>query len=303
MSGVSDVVRGPGSAESLVRRTGVRGFPGLGRHDPTIDSAWSPEPGPLALAVVILLLYTQAFARLRRRTGGAHATAGRAALFGVGLGVSVLALVSPIDAIGEEQLLAAHMLQHLLLGDVGPLLMVLGVRGPLAIFLVPTPALRVLARGPLRRVVSLLLRPRVSLALWLAALAGWHVPRAYDAAVAHPALHAAEHACFALGGLLAWTQILDPSRRARLSAGGRAAFAFAMLVASGILSEVLVATHPLYAHYVAVQDRPFGWSAGQDQSRAALLMMAEQIATLATAMTFLVRAHVERVAKELPGAG
>jgi hypothetical protein len=28
-------------------------------------------------------------------------------------------------------------------------------------------------------------------------------------------------------------------------------------------------------------------------------MMAEQIATLATAMTFLVRAHVERVAVEL----
>jgi hypothetical protein len=76
-----------------------------------------------------------------------------------------------------------------------------------------------------------------------------------------------------------------------------------MLAASGILSEVLVATHPLYPHYVDVADRPFGWTAGQDQSRAGLLMMAEQIATLGTALIFLVRAHVERVARELPRPG
>jgi len=78
-------------------------------------------------------------------------------------------------------------------------------------------------------------------------------------------------------------------------------FAFTMLVASGLLAEVLIATPPLYPYYVHVLNRPFGWSAGQDQSKAALAMMAEQIAMLATAMTFLVRAHVERVAPELPG--
>jgi hypothetical protein len=78
-------------------------------------------------------------------------------------------------------------------------------------------------------------------------------------------------------------------------------FAFTMLVASGLLAEALVALHPLYPHYIAITGRPFGWSAGEDQSRAALLMMGEQIATLATAMTFLVRAHVERVQPELPG--
>src|SRR5581483_8642031 len=138
---------------------------------------------------------------------------------------------------------------------------------------------------------SFLVRPRVALALWLASLAAWHVPAAYDAAVAHPALHAFEHACFAIAGVLAWTQILDPTRRARLSVGQRAVFAFVMLVASGLLAEVLVAMHR----------RPFGWTAAQDQSKAAVLMMAEQIATLATTMTFLVRAHIERVQPELPG--
>jgi cytochrome c oxidase assembly factor CtaG len=244
--------------------------------------------------VVALLLYAQAFLRLRRRAP-AHAPWWKAALYAGGVAISLLALVSPVDAIGEDQLLAAHMLQHLLLGDLGPLLIVLGTRGPLGVFVLPAPVLRVVARGPIRAVESFLLRPQVSLTAWLATIGAWHVPAAYDAAIAHPALHVTEHVCFAVAGLLAWTQIA----RGRLSPGQRAAFAFVLLAASGILAEVLVALHPLYPYYVGVRDRPFGWTAGQDQSRAALLMMAEQIATLGTAMTFLVRAHVDRVAAEL----
>jgi putative membrane protein len=265
-----------------------------------VETTWTVSAAPLVPTALALALYAQAFVRLRRRSGHAHATWPRAALFVAGVAVSTLALVSPVDAVGEDQLLAAHMLQHLLLGDVGPVLLVLGVRGPLSVFLLPAPLLRGIARTPLRAVGSFLLQPRVSLGLWLATIGAWHVPAAYDAAIAHPALHAFEHACFAAAGVLAWSQIVDPARRRRLSVGQRAVFAFVLLVASGVLAEVLVALHPLYPHYVAVHDRPFGWSAAQDQSRAALLMMGEQIATLATAMTFLVRAHVERVAPEVP---
>jgi cytochrome c oxidase assembly factor CtaG len=268
-----------------------------------VETTWTIDPLPLALAAVALGLYAQAFVRLRRRSGAEHATVPRALLFGAGVAVSLLALVSPVDAVGEDQLLAAHMLQHLLLGDLGPLLIVAGTRGPIGVFLLPPPLLRVVARGPVRSLVSMFLRPRVSFALWLAALGAWHVPAAYDAAVAHPVVHALEHACFAVAGILAWTQIIDPARRRRLTVGQRAAFAFGALAASGVLSEVFVATHPLYPHYARVEDRPFDWSAGQDQSRAGLLMMAEQIATFGTAIIFLVRAHVERVAGELPGAG
>jgi putative membrane protein len=275
------------------------GFVPVLAHAIALDSAWSPDAAPLALAGIAAALYARAFVRLRRRAGSTHADWTRAVLFTAGVAVSTLAVVSPLDGIGEDQLLSAHMLQHLALGDLGPLLLVLGVRGPLGVFLLPAPVLRVVARSPLRTLVSLLLRPRVSLALWLGSLGGWHVPAAYDAAIAHPAVHAVEHLSFALAGTLAWLQIVDPARRARLSVGQRAIFAFALLVASSVLAEALVALHPIYPHYAAIADRPFGWSAGQDQSRAALLMMAEQIATLGTAMTFLVRAHVDRVSVEL----
>jgi putative membrane protein len=265
-----------------------------------VENVWTFDPLPIALAGLALLLYANACVRLAGR--GRAVPPVQAALFVGGVAVSLLALVSPVDAIGEDQLLTFHMTQHLLLGDVGPLLIVLGVRGPTGVFMLPAPVLRAVARRPVRRLVTTLLRPSLSFGIWLAALAGWHVPAAYDAAIAHPALHVTEHACFTLAGVLAWTQIVDPARRRRLSVGQRAMFAFAMLVASGLLAEVLVALHPLYPYYVAVRDRPFGWTAAQDQSHAALVMMAEQIATLGTAMTFLVRAHVERVAPEVPPA-
>src|SRR5205823_8145110 len=163
-------------------------------------------------------------------------------------------------------------------------------------FLLPPQALRLTMRSSvLRRIGAALLRPEVSFTVWAGSLAAWHVPQAYDAALAHPALHALEHATLFLGGLLLWTQIVDPARRARLSAGRRAALAALALVAGAGLSETLIAAGPLYDHYAHVADRPFGLTQATDQSRAALLMMAEQVATLGVATALLLRRHVEQL--------
>jgi cytochrome c oxidase assembly factor CtaG len=248
-----------------------------------LAAAWNPAPLPLAAGAVALALYAQGFARLRRRRRE-HATLGNAALYATGVVVSVLAVVSPLDQVADERLLSMHMLQHLLLGDVGPLLIVLGLRGPLLFFLLPAAVLSALARiEPLRRLGSSLLRPHVAAAMWLLAVAGWHIPVAYDAAAAHPALHSVEHASFALAGLLVWIQIVDPSRSRRLTPGRRAAFAAALLAAGTVLAEVLLVAAPLYPRYP---------SAG-DERRAALLMMAEQMATLGTAAAYLLWKHAE----------
>jgi putative membrane protein len=248
----------------------------------------SLDPVVLAGAGVAVALYAQAWLRLRRRHRRAHPL-----LFAAGVVVAVLAVVSPLDAVAEDQLLSAHMAQHLLLGDVAPLLLVLGLRGPVALFLLPRLALRPLARAvPARRLAAALLRPEVAFAVWAGGLAAWHVPEAYDAALAHPALHALEHATLLLGGLLLWTQIVDPARRGHLTAGRRAALAGLALVAGAGLSETLLAAGPLYDHYAHVADRPFGLTQATDQSRAALLMMAEQLATLGAAAAILLRTHV-----------
>lgn len=265
-----------------------------------IGNEWNLDPGPLAATAAALGLYGYAFARLRARRLPEHASVANGLLFIAGIAAGALAVVSPLDVLAEETLLSAHMAQHLLIADVAPLFIVLGLRGPIAFFLLPPALLRPLARNQLlRRALAFVLRPSVSFGIWALTLTVWHVPRAYDAALADTALHVLEHASFFAGGFLLWNQIVDPTRRRRLSAGRRSALAAAALLVGMGLSEVLLASGPLYAHYEQVSDRPFGLTYATDQSRAGLLMMAEQIATLGPAAALLLWSHVERVAGEL----
>jgi putative membrane protein len=264
-----------------------------------IPRTWSWDPVALAVAALAVALYAQAFGRLRRRNPRL-AGAGNALLFFAGVVLATLAVVSPLDALAGETLLSAHMAQHLLIGDLAPLLLVLGVRGPIGVFLLPAPVLRPLARARAgRATVDTLLRPTVSFAVWAIALGAWHVPAAYDLALDHPAVHVLEHATLFLGGLLLWIQIVDPARRRRLTAGRRAAFAAAALATSMVLGDVLLAAAPLYPHYAHAADRPFGLTYSSDQNRAALLMMLEQAATLGFAAALLLWSHVETLERKL----
>src|SRR5439155_7288086 len=88
----------------------------------SIASEWEPAAGPIAAGAVALLLFALAFARLRRRGRRDHATWQHAAVFVLGVSLLVLALVSPLDAVGDDYLLSGHMLQHAILLDAGPAL-------------------------------------------------------------------------------------------------------------------------------------------------------------------------------------
>src|SRR5881227_1573701 len=94
---------------------------------------------PVIAAVVAALLFAQAVLRLRRRGRADLAGWDRVTLFVAGLGLSLFALVGPLDRVADDSLLSAHMGQHVLIGDLGPALMVTALRGPLLVFLVPAP--------------------------------------------------------------------------------------------------------------------------------------------------------------------
>jgi cytochrome c oxidase assembly factor CtaG len=230
--------------------------------------------------------------RLRRRGRADLAGWNRIALFAAGLGVSLFALVGPLDRIADDKLLSAHMGQHVLIGDLGPALMVTALRGPLLVFLLPAPVLAPLARSVrVRAVLGALLRPRVAFSLWAANLAVWHVPYLYDAALAHDGLHDFEHVCWIFSGILVWTLLVDPGSHRRLSVGGRVALAAAMFAAGQILTDVLVFTFtPLYPAYRG----GYGISAVTDQQLAGIVMMAEQLLTLGTCVALLLRPRWSR---------
>jgi putative membrane protein len=247
---------------------------------------------PVALAVAAALLFLQAVARLRRRGRVDLAGWDRVALFGLGLAVILFALVGPLDRLADQDLLAAHMGQHVLIGDLGPALLVVAVRGPLLVFLLPAPVLAPLARSSkVRRTLRTLLRPRVAFTLWAANLAIWHIPWLYDLALRHQALHDVEHACWTVFGTLLWTLLVDPGGHRRLTVGGRVALAAAMFGAGEVLADVLVFSFsPLYPYYHGA----YGISALTDQKLSGVVMMVEQLATLVTCVALLLRPRWRR---------
>ena len=175
----------------------------------------------------------------------------KSASFGLALAVVALALSSPIDTIGERRRFAVHMLQHLLIGDVAPMLLAIGLSGPL---LRP-----LLARAPLRS-LRVLLHPLVALPLWAVNLYAWHVPRLYDAALAHDSVHAVQHALFLTCGTLLWGALLEPLPGPRwFGTGAKLVALAAVWVTGGALANVFIwSGHPFYSRYHSTIDQRIG---------------------------------------------
>jgi putative membrane protein len=163
-----------------------------------IASHWSADPAKLLPVALAAFLYWRRALTLRKR--GTPLPAWRQSLFGLGLLVFLLAVVSPLDWLGEERLFAFHMLQHVLLGDIAALCIVAGLTGPL---LRP-----ILQLGAVER-LRFLAHPLVALPLWAVNLFAWHLPGAYEAALGSDAVHALQHLCFFTFGALMWAPVVE----------------------------------------------------------------------------------------------
>jgi putative membrane protein len=255
-----------------------------------LPTAWDFSTPVLASAFVASLLFSHAFVRLRRRGRTDLAGWDRPVLFAAGILLATLPLISPLDTAGDRFLISAHMLEHVLIGDAAPALLLLAVRGPLVFFMLPDYVLRPLARlGALRSVLGFLLRPPVSLAAWALVIGAWHIPSAYDYTLSHPVVHDLEHVSFVIVGLLVWSQLIDPARRGALSVMKRFVFAGVLFGLGQILSGVLLLSGTLYPAYVAQPVRLLGLSPLKDQQLAGVVMMGEQMLTLGICVIFLVR--------------
>jgi cytochrome c oxidase assembly factor CtaG len=260
--------------------------------------AWSFQPLVLGGGIVAIAFFLHGWRRLRlRRADLAPWT--RIPLFVAGVLVTVLAIVSPIDHIGERYLQSAHMLQHVLIADLGIALTLLAVRGPLTVFFLPRNLLAPLARvAPLRSLLRFLLRPGISYAVWVVVLVGWHIPALYEAALHNRFWHDLEHLSFVLGGLLVWTQIIDPSRHRRLTLSERLGYTALVFWTGQILAYVILFDfRPLFSTYEDEPVRLLGLSPLTDQKLAGLVMMLEQTATVGLAFLLLFRASRRKQAE------
>jgi putative membrane protein len=197
----------------------------------------------LQVATIALLAaaYAAAAARVRRRRGAFERL--RAVFFAFGVAVLLGGALMPDDTF------ALHMTQHLLIGDLAPLLVVLGLSGPLlrpALALRPVRGLRVLAH------------PLVALPLWALDLCLWHVPAFFEAAVHHDALHALQHLLFFTCGALLWSALLSLLPGPRwFRTPQRLAYLGVMWLVSLSLSQVFLWSSHAY-YYDSVGDQRTG---------------------------------------------
>ena len=159
------------------------------------------------------------------------------------------------------------MVQHMLLLEVAPPLLVLGRPWKRLWRSLPLPTRERLAGGltrmPLGRPAAPAARGPSPCAFVLmnGSFLLWHLPSLYDAALANPALHDLEHVVFFCSGACSsgCTCSATAPSSTRLTPPWRAAYAVgSMIVGWGLAVVLATAPSPLYAHYADLASRPFG---------------------------------------------
>jgi len=232
---------------------------------PSLLTSWNFEPLQVIPTLLIGLLYARRVRTLRE--AGTPVATWRLWCFGSSLFLVLVALVSPIDAFGEEQFLFMHMVQHILLGDLAPLLFVLGLTGPILRPVLSLP-------GVLR--LRFLLHPLVALPVWAASLYIWHIPFLYQAAPHHSAVHALEHICFFAFGAVMWAPVVEVLPGPEwFGTGAKLGYVLLVRLVETILGNVFIWSgkvfYPFYEHPV----NQWGISALSDQQIAGAAMMVE----------------------------
>jgi putative membrane protein len=258
--------------------------------------SWTFDPGVLIAVAAVGGVYLVRWRRVRLGPSPLRLTEAplwRLCCMLAALLITLIALVSPVDALAD-QLFLMHMVQHMLLLDLVPILAILSLT-------------KVILRPVTRAVRDLesragaLAHPAFAVFLYVAVIWAWHIPAAYDLALRHPVVHVLEHISFLIVGGLYWWHLLSPIRaRMRLDGMGPVIYMGSTKLFVGALGMGLAfapsALYPYYEHTARV----WGLSAHDDQSIAGLIMAVEQSLVMGVALVVLfVRALSESEREQL----
>jgi len=226
--------------------------------------------------VALILLYSRGWYRLSKAVPKLIPI-WRLAAFAGGVVSLWVAVGSPLATL-DEQLLTAHMVQHLLLMILAAPLILLGAPTITLLQGLPRRFVRdTLGPGirwrPLHRLGGICTHPAFC---WLAAsvaVIGWHVPAAFDLALQSHCWHEIEHACFFGAGLLFWWPVIRPWP----SVAGSPRWSvplylfFATLPCDALSAFLAFCDHVVYRPYLSARG-VFNLSPLQDQQLAGALM-------------------------------
>lgn len=249
---------------------------------PAILTQWKADPSILLGAALAAVLYWRGWRPWAPRAAGSGRRGWQAAAFYSGLLLVVLALESPLDALGAR-LFAFHTIEHLVLIMVASPLLVLGDPGLTILRGVPLATRRTLlgavaGRSWLHRATTWLLHtfrsPAVALALFLGTLYLWHVSLLFNLALRNTAVHAIEHGTFLVTAILFWGQLIDQrALSSRMSYVQRCVYTLVTAAASnGLALYFVFIPRPVYTGYTHLPTRLYGMSPLTDQQIAGAIM-------------------------------
>lgn len=221
---------------------------------------------PFQIAALTLVATAYSFRALTLSREGRPVPTWRMWCFAAGLLLITIAFLSPLGRLDDE-LVLAHMSQHLLMGDVGALLIVLGLTGP-----VLQPVLSHHRLAWLRH----LAHPLVALPLWAIDLYVWHIPVLYQAATEHSALHALQHSCFIGFGVLMWMPLVGPlPKPSWFGLPAKLGYLIGVRFIGIVLGNVFMWSNSVFYPDYAAGEAKWHISAVTDQSIAGVIMMVE----------------------------
>lgn len=218
---------------------------------------------------LVPLLAAAAMYGLRARTlagEGRPVPVARQVSWYAGLVVIGGALVSPLARISDE-LFVAHMAEHLLIGELASLLLVLGLTGPVLVPILRVPEFRWLER---------LAQPGPAFVLWAANMVFWHIPGPHEAALRSDPVHALQHMLFIGCAFNAWMALLGPlPKPAWFGTWAKLGYVVALRLTGTLIANVFTwAGTPFYDAY-RPGERSWGIDPLSDQVAAGSVMMIE----------------------------
>jgi putative membrane protein len=196
-------------------------------------STWNFEPSVVVGCALLLAAYLWAV----RFHIDAHAV-----LFLCGLLLMFLALVSPLDELGDDYLFSAHMTQHILLDMVAPLFFALGL--PAALIK------RILSWRPAAATERVLGVPLLAWALGVGTIWVWHLPALYNLTLENEAVHTFEHLTFLVTGTILFWPVFKPIPERRLSPFMAIGYLCLAAIANSLLGIIFtLASTPFYSGY------------------------------------------------------
>jgi putative membrane protein len=181
--------------------------------------------------------------------------------------VTICVALTSMGGAGRE-LLTVHMAEHLLLGDIAALLIVLGLTGPLI-----APILRLWPFGRLR----VLAHPLIAFPLWAIDFYAWHLTIFYEAALRHSSVHVVQHAMLLGFGINMWMCLFGPLPTPRwFGNSAKLVYIVAVRLAGALLGNIFLWSGTVFYPAYIRGDLAWHISPIADQNLAGAVMLVEE---------------------------